>query len=73
MRRLCAGTGQLTQGQVTQLALSEWARLHLSPEVQDKADLGDRLTLSLRMAGYEDYTYTRVCAAPPRQQASMAT
>ena len=59
-RRLAAGEGQLAQGEVQSLAVSEWAAILLSPDLQAEKDRDKRLALSLLIAGSSDATKGKV-------------
>ena len=59
-RRLAAGEGQLAQGEVEPLRLSEWAAILLSDDVQAERDRDKRLALSLLIAGHSDVTRPKV-------------
>jgi hypothetical protein len=60
-RKVAAGQGQLAQGTVAPLKVSEWARLYLHAEVTAIKDRDERLGLSLLMAGHPDSTKDKVC------------
>ena len=60
-RKLAAGQGQLAQGTVAALRVSEWASLLLHPGVQAYPELDTRLSLSLITAGHPDVTTEKVC------------
>ena len=59
-RKLAAGKGQLAQNMVNPLKLSEWASLHLHPDVMAERDRQNRLSISLLMAGLRDVADDKV-------------
>ena len=63
-RKMAAGQGQLAQGTVAALRLSEWAALYLHPDVQKEADRDVRLAMSLMMAGHKDAPLGKVRPPP---------
>ena len=64
-RQLLGGDAQFVQGQVERLALSDWARLLLTADIQAMADAGDRLVAAIRKAGF-DRSRKMVCSVSCR-------